>query len=66
MAAIRPNAGHCGAIVIASILRNLRALAKGIEDEAQEKDRAERAKNPIGHRLIHSVDVVSITATIRQ
>ena len=45
---------------LASVRLDGEALAKAIEDEAQEKDHAERAKNPIGHRLIRSVDVVSI------
>ena len=47
-------------VAVVPIRRDLRALAKGISDEAEENNEADWCKNPIEHDLIHRMIGVAI------
>src|SRR6202030_3358732 len=47
-------------VAVAPIRRDLRALAKGISNEAEENNETDRCKNPIGHHLILRVVEVTV------
>ena len=51
-------------VAVASVRRDLRALTKGITDEAEENYKADRCENPIGHDLVLRL-LLSRSPTIR-
>ena len=52
-------------IAVVPVRRHLRALTKGITDEAYENDEADRCNNPIRHDLIHPSRLAAMRHTLR-